>query len=81
MNEALNPSAFSWALVSSVRRAVKKYACEDWHRVHPDLTAAASLDSSKALETWHGEDYGWTKSSRTVTIADECYVAESRASG
>jgi hypothetical protein len=77
MNEALNPSAFTRALISSVRRAVKKYACEDWHRDYPDLTADALLDSSKALETWHGEDYGWTKNSRTVQIADECFAEAS----
>lgn len=76
MNEALNPSAFRFTLVRSVRRAIKKYACGDWHRVHPALTADKLLDSSKSLELWHGEDYGHTKQSHTVRIWDECFANE-----
>jgi hypothetical protein len=72
MNEAYNPSAFRFTLVRSVRRAVKRYACEDWQRVHPDLDASDLTAASKALKTWHGEDYGWTKRSHTVRIGDEC---------
>ncbi len=77
LNEALNPSAFRFTLVRSVRRAVKKYACEDWRKWQPNLNAEEFKTRSASLQTWHGEDYGWTKKSHTVSIADECLVAES----
>lgn len=73
LNEAFNPSAFRFTLVRSVRRAVRKYACEDWHKWYPNLNAETLLATSKSLELWHGEDYGWTKKSHTVTIGKECF--------
>jgi hypothetical protein len=78
LNEALNPSAFRFTLVRSVRRAVKKYACEDWRKWHSDLTAEALTNTAKELETLNGENYGWTRKSHTVRIGDECLVAEAR---
>lgn len=73
MNEALNPSAFRITLVRSVRRAVKRHACEDWHKLHPNLTAAELRQRSQALELWNGEDYGYTRKRRTVAVVDECF--------
>ncbi|MFN0278000.1 MAG: hypothetical protein ACKVRN_05285 [Pyrinomonadaceae bacterium] len=78
-NEAFNPSAFRFTLVRSVRRTVRKYACEDWRKWHPDLTAEAMLETSKKLQLWHGEDYGWTKKSHTVSITKECLEDKSLA--
>lgn len=75
MNEALNPSAFRFTLVRSVRRAIRNYACEDWHRVYPNTTAADLNNSEKALETWNGEDYGYTRRNHTARLADECFPA------
>lgn len=72
MNEALNPSGFRLTLVRSVRRAVKRHACEDWRKTYPALTKASLEARTKSLGVWHGEDYGHTAKSRTVTIAEEC---------
>lgn len=73
MNEAMNPSSFRLTLVRSVRRAVKKHDCPDWLRAFPDLTASDFDNRSKALETWNGEDYGFTDRSRTVEIGETCF--------
>jgi len=73
MNEALNPSAFRFTLVRSVRRAVKKHGCPDWRRAYPEMTEIAMANRSNALEMWNGEDYGFTKKDRIVTIADTCF--------
>jgi len=73
MNEAWNPSAFRFTLVRSIRRAVKKYACPDWQRFYPKLTQTAIAERSRALELWNGEDYGFTKKSRIVTIGETCF--------
>ncbi len=73
MNEALTPSAFRFTLVRSVRRAVKKHACSDWRTAYPELTKADMANRSKALEVWNGEDYGFTKKDRIVTIAGTCF--------
>ncbi len=76
MNEALNPSSYAFNLFPSVRRAVKKYGCPEWRQAYPDLTQTAISERSKALELWNGEDYGFTKRSRMVTIADTCFEKE-----
>lgn len=73
MNEAWNPSSFRLTLVRSVRRAVKKHGCPEWRQIYPDLTADDFNNRSKALETWNGQDYGHTRRSRTVTIAETCF--------
>jgi hypothetical protein len=41
--------------------------------MYPTATAAHLADRTKALELWNGEDYGYTKSKRTVTIAETCF--------
>lgn len=73
LNEALNPSSYSLLLYGSVRRIVKKYACTDWRSRYPDLTADELKSRSASLEDWNGEDYGFTKRDRVVTIADACF--------
>lgn len=73
MNEALNPSAFRLTLVRSVRRAVKKHGCPKWRQAYPNLTPTTIAQRSKALELWNGEDYGFTKKDRIVTIAETCF--------
>lgn len=73
LNEALNPSSFRLTLVRSVRRAVKKHDCPEWIQAFPNLTANDFNDRSKTLETWNGEDYGFTRRSRPVTIGETCF--------
>jgi hypothetical protein len=73
MNEALNPSGYAFNLIRSVRRAVSKYACPDWRRVHPDLSPSELEQHSRSLETWHGEDYGFTRRDKVVRIWEVCF--------
>ena len=73
LNEALNPSGYAFTIFASVRGAVKKYACPEWHQTYPDLTADELTARSKALKLWNGEDYGYTKRSRTASIAEICF--------
>jgi hypothetical protein len=73
MNEALNPSSYAFNLFPSVRRVVKKHSCPEWRKAYPDLTQNAMAERSKALELWNGEEYGFTKKSRMVTIAETCF--------
>jgi hypothetical protein len=73
LNEAFNPSGYAFNLIGSVRRIVKKYDCPEWQQTYPNLTAAALTDKSKALESWNGEDYGYTKRDRTVRIGETCF--------
>ncbi len=73
LNEALNPSAYSFTIFRSVRRAVKKYACPAWKQAYPDLTASGLANRSKELELWNGEDYGYQRRNRTAGIAELCF--------
>lgn len=73
MNEALNPSAFRFTLVRSVRREVKKHGCPDWLAAYPEMTKAALADRQRSLQKWTGEDYGYTKKDRIVSLADLCF--------
>lgn len=73
LNEAYNPSSFRLTLAPSVRRAVRKYACGDWHKTYPSLSREEITVRSAQLERWNSEDYGYTRRSRTVTIGDECF--------
>lgn len=77
LNEALNPSAYRLTLVRSVRRAVRRHACAEWRAARPDLTAAVFDATRRSLETWHGEDYGWTEKRRTVSLAETCFQQRS----
>jgi hypothetical protein len=73
LNEALNPSGYAFSIFGSVSRAVKKYGCPAWKQPYPDLTATVLAVRSKALEIWNGEDYGYTKRNRTVSLAETCF--------
>ena len=73
MNEALNPSIFFPGLRSFVRKVVKKQNCPAWRKTYPKLTAANFEASSKDLELWNGEDYGFKSSRKFVTIANTCF--------
>ena len=73
LNEALNPSGFSFLLFPTVKRVVKDRACPEWRRTFPDLTREKAAERTAALETWNGEDYGFTRKSKSVTIADACF--------
>ena len=73
LNEALNPSGYAFTIFGSVRRSVRKNACSEWQQRFPDITADKLTSRSEALELWNGEDYGYTKHSRTVNVAEICF--------
>lgn len=73
MNEALNASGFTAIVYPVVKRVVRKQACDDWRTAYPNLTQADFAARSKSLELWHGEDYGWTRRNKMVTLADTCF--------
>lgn len=76
LNEAFNPSIFSnlLGLRSSVRQTIRKQSCKGWLKQFPDLTPADLRETSKNLQLWHGEDYGFTESRYFITIADTCFA-------
>ena len=74
LNEALNPSIFSFNLRFSIRRIVKKRACPQWIRTFPNLTKADSEAKTASLRLWEGEEYGFTASRKFITIANTCVL-------
>ncbi len=75
MNEALNASGFNSIVYPVVKRVVRKQACATWRAAFPNLTQTDYAARSKSLELWHGEDYGWTRRNKMVTLADTCFPA------
>ncbi len=73
LNEALNPSGYSFLLFPTVKKVVKKKACSEWRDAFPDMTREKAADRTAVLETWDGEDYGFTRKSKTVTLAATCF--------
>lgn len=73
MNEALNASGFNSIVYPVVKRVVRKQACATWRAAFPNLTQADLAQRSKALELWHGEDYGYTRRNKMVTLAGTCF--------
>lgn len=75
LNEALNPSIFTNFLCfrSTVRRTVKKQACEQWLKLYPNFTAADYDKITQDLRLWDGEDYGFKDSTNFITIANTCF--------
>jgi hypothetical protein len=73
MNEALNPSGYSFIVYPTVRNVVRKRACREWKTTFPSLTKTELAERSRSLELWHGEDYGFTRKSRMVRLADTCF--------
>ncbi|HMU33809.1 MAG TPA: hypothetical protein PKC89_08090 [Pyrinomonadaceae bacterium] len=74
LNEALNPSIFSFFLRLSIRHVVKKRACAQWTKEFPTLTKTDLAATSARLEQWNGEDYGFTESRKFITIANACFA-------
>ena len=75
LNEALNPSIYTpvFGLRWSVCGRVVKRACGEWRTLHPTRSKADYDEISLRLQTWHGEDYGFTANKNFVTIASACF--------
>jgi len=74
-NEAYNPSKiFNIAGYRNVvRKIVRKRVCEQWFQRYPSLSKAELEKTTTSLETWHGEEYGFSRSRNFVTIANTCF--------
>ena len=73
LNEALNPSIFSFNLRFSIRRIVKNRACSQWAKAFPAMTRSSLEATTNSLKLWNGEDYGFTASRKFITISNTCY--------
>ena len=75
LNEALNSSIYTkfFGLRSSVRGRVVKRACGEWRTLHPNRSKADYDEISLRLQTWHGEDYGFTADENFITIGNTCF--------
>jgi len=75
LNEALNSSIYTnfFGLRSSVRGRVVKRVCDEWRTRHPNRAKADYDEISLGLQTWHGEDYGFTKNKNFITIGNTCF--------
>ncbi len=69
LNEALNPSGYSFNLFPTVRRVVKNKACPQWQKLMPNAKKADLESRSALLETWNGIDYGFTRKGKSFPIA------------
>jgi hypothetical protein len=72
-NEAFNPSKYSFFLRSSVRGIVRKKDCEGWRKQYPNFTPNDFDNISQPLRLWYGEDYGFSASENSITIANTCF--------
>ncbi len=75
LNEALNPSIYTKAfgLRASVRGRVKKRACDEWKTVYSNVSRTDFDEQTRRLQTWFGEDYGFTVNANFITIANTCF--------
>jgi hypothetical protein len=75
LNEALNSSIYTKAfgLRSSVRGHVKKRACNEWQTAYPNFSETDFDEQTRRLQTWFGEDYGFTVNANFITIANTCF--------
>lgn len=70
-NEAFNPSGYSFILYPTVKRVVEN-KCPDWKKTYPQMTRNSVAKYLIDLETWYGEDYGFSTRGHNVSIA-KCF--------
>jgi len=73
LNEAWNSSLYIPGLRSSVRKAVRTKDCAAWLKRFPLLTKKDFDKRTSDVRLWHGEDYGFKKSDKFVTIGNTCF--------
>ena len=73
LNEAINPSIYAFNLYPTVRRVVKNQACPEWRKLYPELTRSDIAARTEEMALWYGEDYGYAKQRRMVSIAGTCF--------
>lgn len=75
LNEAMNSSIYMkfFGLRASVRSHVKKRACAEWKQAFPNFSKTDFTQQSNRLQSWFGEDYGFTVNENFIRIADTCF--------
>lgn len=73
LNEALNPSVYIVGLRSTIKRSVKKKSCSQWIEHFPESTRGDYETKFAEMSLWNGEDYGFKKTSRPMTISRLCF--------
>ncbi len=75
LNEVYNPSIFinAFGFYSTVKKIIKKNACQDWLKTYSNLTPNDFDLMSDKLNMWYGEDYGYQPSERFITISITCF--------
>ena len=75
LNEAYNPNKFFnvFKFRKVIKRVVRKRACKQWFERYPDLKKDGLETTTKSLELWQGEDYGFSASEKFITIANTCF--------
>lgn len=75
LNEAYNPNKFFNVLKfrKIIKGVVKRHACKQWFERYPGLERDELEATTKSLELWHGEDYGFSYSKKFITIANTCF--------
>lgn len=83
LNEAYNPGKiFNIAdFRTRVRHVVKNRSCKQWFERFPDLSKEELEATTKSLELWYGEDYGFSYSKNFVTIANTCFEDNEKGDG
>jgi hypothetical protein len=74
MNEALNPSGYTSLVFPVVRDVVKKESCPQWRIAFPSMTKSKFAAETKSLELWDGQDYGFSRRSKMISLADLCFA-------
>lgn len=73
-SEALNPSVYSLRL--TLKRYVRKTLrrnCPEWRERFPTRSQNDFAQIADSLKLWNGEDYGFRKSDKFITVANTCY--------
>jgi len=75
LNEAYNPNKFFnvFKFRKVIKKVVRKRACKQWFERYPNLNKGELEETTKSLELWHGEDYGFSTSKKFITIANTCF--------
>ncbi len=75
LNEAYNPNKYFNILGfrKVIKRVVKKRSCKQWFKRYPNLSKSHLEATTRSLQLWYGEDYGFSSSKKFITIANTCF--------
>jgi len=81
LNEAYNPNKYFklFKFNKVIRRVVRKQSCKQWIKRYPKLSKYELEATTKSLELWYGEDYGFSRSKNFITIANTCFSSKPKS--